>query len=272
MGIDFSGAPQDQGGELIPEGTLAWGVIHIQPKSAEFGKILNSGRDNPENKYFNYMVEWTSEHVAGRKTFGMIAVEGSEKWVNMSMAAIRHILEVGRKAGPDNPQGYVLGANLPDGDERMWMEIDGLQVAAKIGVEYGNEGHRDKNRVSAFLSPNPDSPTNKHFVALLNGATMAEGSNRGRGRSAGGGASANSSSSPWMNQSGGQAPSGGRPQTGQTGQQTQAPAWGRPAANAQQQRQPAGNSMARPAWTGSAPPQSAGNAKPPKDVDDDIPY
>jgi len=170
MATDFSGAPINQGGELIPENAIAWATLNIRPKSVEFNKILHSGKENADNKYLDCEIEITHGPFAGRKVYHMLGVAGSEKWVNMSMAGIRHILEVGKKAGPDNPQGYVLGANLQDGDERMWMELDGLQCAIKVGVEKGGGEYRDKNRVKSFLSPNPDSPTSKDFKLLVEGA------------------------------------------------------------------------------------------------------
>lgn len=175
MATDFGSAPQGQGGELIPAGTLAFATINIRPASIEFQKICKSGRENKANKYLDYELELTSGPYTGRKMFGMIGVSGSEQWVNMSMAAVRHILEVGRRAGAENPQGYVLGAQLPDGDERMWMELDGLQCAIKVGIEKGKDNYPDKNRVSQFLSPNASSPTVKDFLALAGGATMAAG-------------------------------------------------------------------------------------------------
>lgn len=174
MAFDFSNAPQEQGGSLIPENTLAWGVLTIRAKAPEFGKVLHSGKTNPENRYLDCEIEIISGKATGRKIFTKIGIAGSEKWVNQGMAALRHILEVGKNAGPTNPQGYILGANLPDGDERAFMELDGAKVAIKVGIEPGKDGYKDKNDVKSFLSPHPDSPTVKDFNALLGGAEMAE--------------------------------------------------------------------------------------------------
>jgi hypothetical protein len=177
MARDFSTAPTQQGGELIPAKTLAWGSLNVKAKALDFGKVLAEGRDNPGNKWIDVSVELESAHVHGRKVFDKIAVEGSEKWVNMGMAAVRHILEVGRRIGQDgaDPAGYTIGANMADDDERQWMELDGLKVAVEIGIEKGKGDYPDKNNISAYLSPNPDSPTHKKFAMLLAGATSSEG-------------------------------------------------------------------------------------------------
>lgn len=220
MAMDFSTAPQQQGGELIPDNTLAWGVIYVIPSAPDVGKVSKSGRDNPSNKYINYEIELTSGNVVGRKVFGMLGIAGSEKWVNSSMAAVRHILEVGRKWSPQNTNVYTIGANLADGDERMWMELDGLQVAVKVGIEKGKDDFPDKNKVKGFLSPHPDSPTHKDFMALVGGATTAAGrSSMGQGD-----------------------------------------AWGSQVAAPAEPMAPAAATPARPPWTGAPPPQSGAKA------------
>jgi hypothetical protein len=241
MALDFSTAPQEQGGELIPDNTLAWATVNVRPKAIDMGRITHQGRDTPANRYLDLEIELTSGPSTGRKVFHKLGVAGSEKWVNMSMAAIRHILEVGRKAGAANPQGYMLGVNLPDGDERMWMELDGLKCAVKVGIEKGKDGYKDKNEVKAFLSPHEGSSTNKDFAALVAGATVAAG-----GRA--------------------EKPTGGN-------------AWATPAATpavagAAAQPQPsAANPATRPNWLDKPPATvaSAGNPKPPK-LDDDTPW
>ena len=222
MAYNFADAPQEQGGSLIPKDTLAFARLSIEPKASEFGKILHEGRDNPQNKYLKCELEIIAGQYTGRKVFHMLGVHGSDQWVNMSMAAIRHILETGKGAGPSNPQGYVIGVNLPDGDERAWMELDGLTVAIKVGIEKGKDNYPDKNRVAQFLSPNPSSPTHKDFLALQTGQTSAP--------------AARAPAQPSWNT--GPAPTQGVPAPPQQGAPPAAPS--------------------RPNWTGGAPPQPGG--------------
>lgn len=220
MALNFADVPQEQGGSLIPDGTLAFATVNVRPKALDMGVITFKGQANPENRYLDLEIELTTGPSTGRKVFHKLGVAGSEKWVNMSMAAIRHILEVGKRAGAENPGGYMLGVNLPDGDERMWMELDGLQCAVLVGIEKGRDGYKDKNDIKAFLSPHAGSSTNKDFAALVGGATMASGTTAKADKPAAGGN-----------------------------------AWTQPAATQQSVvAQPSGGGIAKPAWVGAAPP------------------
>lgn len=224
MAMDFSTAPQEQGGSLIPENTLAWATVNVRPKASDMGVITFKGKDNPDNRYLDLEIELTSGPATGRKVFHKLGVAGSEKWVTMSMAAIRHVLEVGKRAGPDNPGGYMLGVNLPDGDDRMWMELDGLQCAIEVGVEPAKGDFKAKNSIKAFLSPHPDSPTNKKFQALVAGETSSGPAAAEKPKATGGNA--------WQQRAG---------VTAST-----------PAS--------AGQPPVRPTWTGGAPPVATGTA------------
>lgn len=175
MATDFSQAPTDQGGfDLIPDGTLAFAILAIRAHNLDMGYVLKTGKDKPENRYLDIELVLEGGPFDSRKVWTMIGCAGSEKWVAMGMASVRHILEVGRNAGPGNPAGYVIGMNLPDGDEGQWLDLDGLRCAVEIGIEKGGQkqdgtSFPDKNRVKAFLSPNPDSPTHKKFQRLVAG-------------------------------------------------------------------------------------------------------
>ena len=91
----------------------------------------------------------------------MIGVRGGETYTQMGGAAIRHILEVGKDAGPDNAVGYQIGS---------FFEIDQMRVAIEITVEKGKGGYEDKNRVR-YLSQNPSSDTFKSYQRLAKGDT-----------------------------------------------------------------------------------------------------
>lgn len=231
MAMNFADAPTEQGGEivLIPDGTLAFATVNVRPKAIDMGVVSIKGKDNPDNRYLDLMIELTSGPSVGRKIFHKLGVAGSEKWVNMSMAAIRHILEVGNGAGPGNPGGYMLGVKLADGDDRMWMELDGMQCAIKVGIEPAKGDFKAKNSIRSFLSPNPDSPTAKDFAALQSGATMAAGSPAPAG------------TNPAVNQNAWERPAG-----------TSAPGGVTPPATA-----PAN----RPTWAGAPPPANNAGGK-----------
>lgn len=244
MATDFSQAPTDQGGfELIPDGTLAFAILAIRAHNLDMGYVLKTGRDKPENRYLDIELVIEGGQYDRRKIWTMIGVAGSEKWVAMGMASVRHILEVGRNAGPHNPAGYVIGLNLPDGDEGQWLDLEGLRCAVEIGIEKGGlkqdgTSFPDKNRVKAFLSPNPDSPTHKKFARLVAGDTGGQPAKP----------AATQAAMPWTAPAA-TATTAGRPASAPWQAPTTAARQAAPAATARPVA-PAG----RPGWMGSAPP------------------
>jgi hypothetical protein len=175
---------QFAGGELIPHGTLAWGVLKIKPFNFDMGLIATTakqpGKDGKHGKYLDAEVTITEGPHARRKVFTRVSVAGTQAAVDAGFAAIRHILETGRGASDANPGGYVIGAQTPAGSDAMFMELDGLKVAVRIAVEDERPKNKDnpngekwpaKNSVGAFLSPNPASDTHKDFARLQAGDT-----------------------------------------------------------------------------------------------------
>lgn len=163
MSFDFSNADTQQfgGGELIPAGTLAKGIINIKRSHGNAVTIS----PNTGSQYLDLDIVITEGPYARRHVFTKIGVAhpSSESWVNQGRAQIRAILEYGRGASQSNPAGYKLND---------LGELDGLECAIKIGVEKDKSGqYGDRNSVMNFLSPNPQSSTFKDFQKL-----MAEGS------------------------------------------------------------------------------------------------
>lgn len=177
MAFNYANASTKQGGSfsVIPHGTLAWAVVEVRPFNIDQGLVVTPSKKGNGNAYLD--VELTIIEpgpYAGQKLWDMIGTAGTAKYIEMGEAAIRHIVEVGKQASPNNPAGYVLGANLPDGDEGAYLDLNGLKCAVEILVEPSN-GTRadgtpfpDKNRV-LYLSPNPGSPTHKKFQLLVEG-------------------------------------------------------------------------------------------------------
>lgn len=160
--MDFSNAPTQQGGfgELIPAGTLAWAWLVLRPFNLDQGLIETPSKSS-DNQYLDVELTITDGPFSKRKLWDMIGVAGTEKYVQAGHAAIRHILEVGRGAGPTNPAGYQIND---------YTAIDQIKVAVKVTIEKGKDGHEDKNRVR-YLSPNPASDTCADFKRLLAGDT-----------------------------------------------------------------------------------------------------
>lgn len=169
QGYSFADAPgQNDFSDLLPHGLLSWAWLKIRPFNLDQG-IIETPSQTSDARYLN--CELTLEGGPGdrRKVFTRIGVAGSEKYINMGRSAIRAILEVGRGASAQNPQGYVISAA---GGQPNWLELDGLKVAIKVRIEKGTAGYPDKNDVAVWLSPIADSGTEKLFARLLAGDVM----------------------------------------------------------------------------------------------------
>ena len=164
--------------ELIPDGTLAFGTIEIRPFNVDQGIIVTTSKNGSGNGYLDCEITITEGPYAGRKVWTNIGVRSGRPdeqkgrdYIMSGTAALQHIVEVGRNAHPTkNPDAYLLGVNLPDGDEGAYWEINGLRCAIRIGVEQ-SDGYKAKNKVVRFLSPNPGSETYKDYERLLKGDT-----------------------------------------------------------------------------------------------------
>jgi hypothetical protein len=169
MPLDLFGAPSTQMSgdfEIIPKGTLAWAVIALEPNDG--GSFEFSGKAHPENRYISMEVTIVDGPFKGRKIWDRLGIAGSDKYVQAGYAGIKHILEVGRGASPQNRAAYVM-PDLPSG-RPDWRVLDNLKVAIRVGFEAGKNDFKDKN-TCIYLSPNPDSETHKDFARLLAGDT-----------------------------------------------------------------------------------------------------
>lgn len=157
MTMDFSGtAGAGSDFDTIPKGQLAWAMLNVRGVKAS-----GSGGGYLDCE----LTLCDGQPYAGRKVWEMIGdpnnAGNSEKYRQMGRIAITRILECGRGAGPHNPDGYKIN---------NYAELSGLKVAIKIGVEPGEGGHDDKNRVADWLTPNPASQSgHKYFQKLVAG-------------------------------------------------------------------------------------------------------
>lgn len=172
---NFGNAPTEQGGmgEVVPEGTLAWAILKVRPFNLDQGLVLTPSKSTEGNAYLDVELTLIDGPYERRKVWTMIGLQGGEKYVQMGMAAVRHILEVGREiqgfAATDSK--YRLGVSSGAKGDMVLMELNELRCAVKIGVEKGEGSYPDKNKVRAFLSPNPASDTFRTFMRLVNGDT-----------------------------------------------------------------------------------------------------
>jgi hypothetical protein len=174
--LNFSGAPvQTDWSELIPNGTLARGLLRVRWFNADAGLIETVSKTAPKPgartaKYLDCVIKILDGQHAGREIYTRIGTDGSEKYVDMGRASIRAILEYGRGAGPTNLQAYSL-----QGYDELDNHGEGIQVGIKIKLEPAKGDYGEKNDVSVFLSPVADSGTTKDFARLMAGDTAPTG-------------------------------------------------------------------------------------------------
>lgn len=158
MTMDFSaGAGVTTQADTIPAGQLAWVILTIKgiknnantgSRSIEFEATIDEGQPFAKRKVFGYIGDPNHE-------------ANSEGYRQMGLVAITRILESGRGAGPNNPDGYKI---------QGFEQLGGLRVPVKIGIEEGTDGYADKNRVVEWLTPNPASQSgHKLYQRLMAG-------------------------------------------------------------------------------------------------------
>lgn len=156
--MDFSaGAGVTTQADTIPAGQLAWVILTIK------GIKLNASTGSKSIEYEATIDE--GQPFAKRKIFGFIGdpnhEANSEAYRQMGLVAITRILESGRSAGPNNPDGYKI---------QGFEQLGGLRVPVKIGIEEGQNGYSDKNKVVEWLTPNPASQSgHKLYQRLMAG-------------------------------------------------------------------------------------------------------
>lgn len=241
---DYSQAPtQNDFSEMIPNGTLAKGILRIRPYNRDQG-IAETPSKSSDSRYLDCEVVVDGGDFHGRKIWTKIGVGGSEKYVNMGRAAIRAILECGYSAGPQNPNGYILNSYF-DLDKNG----EGVNIAFKVKEEPEKDGYPAKNDIAVFLSPIPESGTLKDWNRLMAGDTKPSANTKPVGQGSSG------------------APTATARPAWDTGTDAPAPATAGPATGTPQQAQPApatANPNSAPAWVTGANAAAQG--------DDEIPF
>ena len=96
----------------------------------------------------------------------------SEKYRQMSLANLQHMLESSGIFDPARPETYQRYANVkPEDVFRIIIgDLDGKYVAVKAKTEKGGDGYDDKSVPGTILSPNPNGRTAKAYEDVKNGA------------------------------------------------------------------------------------------------------
>ena len=167
--LDFREKEEVTGGDLIPAGVLCWGYITFKRE-----KLANS--EKSQGRFFEIDITVETEPYARKHIFDIVCdpadMRNSEEWRKMAKNSFRRLMEC---TGFDLSQMHADG---PEQDHQMVdfivSQLEGKRVALSVKVEEGSAGYQDKNKVAEFLSPNPDSSTNKKYQRLMSGAPVMQ--------------------------------------------------------------------------------------------------
>lgn len=160
---------------VIQDGTLAWAILKVRPFNLDQGLVLTPSKSTEGNAYLDVELTLIDGKYGGQTVSDSFAISGRDG--ADGMAKVRHILEVGREIVGFAPADakYRLGATSGAKGDMVLLELDELRCAVKIGVEPEANGFPAKNKIRAYLSPNPTGDTFKTFNRLVAGDTGRDG-------------------------------------------------------------------------------------------------
>lgn len=150
--MDFNNAQEQREGTLIDDGTIA--VVHLTLRPGNSGE---GGWEKRSKAGDSQALDCEFTVVDGkftkRKFWSLFTVsgvsEGHQKAAQISGSRIRGILESARGIRPDDESDAAKSARRIS----SYGELDGLRFVAKIGIEKGKDGYKDKNTLSIAVTP-----------------------------------------------------------------------------------------------------------------------
>lgn len=152
MAFDFNNAQEQREGGLIADGTVA--VVHmtVRPGNAGEGGWLKRSK-NGDSQAMDCEFTVVEGPFAKRKFWSLFTVEGTTeghaKAAEISASRLRGILESAKGIRPDDESDTAKVARRVN----SWGDFDGMRFVAKIGVEKGKDGYKDKNTLDAAVTP-----------------------------------------------------------------------------------------------------------------------
>lgn len=153
MPFDFNEAERQQVPDsLIPHHTVAPVHLTIRPGGAGEGGWLKRNKDG---NCLMLDCEFTvvEGQYARRKFWTLLTVEGEtegqQKAADISRSRLRAILESARGIDPADESEQAVSARRVNG----FADFDGLRFWAVVGLEKGKDGYKDKNVLSAVVTP-----------------------------------------------------------------------------------------------------------------------
>ena len=152
MAYDFNSAPEQREGGLIADGTIA--VVHmtVRPGNAGEGGWLKRSKAG-DSMAMDCEFTVVDGPFAKRKFWSLFTVEGTTeghaKAADISGSRLRGILESARGIRPDDESEAAKNARRVN----SYGDFDGIRFVAKIGIEKGKDGYKDKNTLDAAVTP-----------------------------------------------------------------------------------------------------------------------
>jgi hypothetical protein len=152
MAFDFNGAEQQREGGLIADGTIAVVHLTVRPGNAGEGGWLKRSKDG-SSQAMDCEFTVVDGPFAKRKFWSLFTVEGTTeghaKAADISASRLRGILESAKGIRPDDESDVAKAGRRVN----SWGDFDGLRFVAKIGIEKGKDGYKDKNTLDAAVTP-----------------------------------------------------------------------------------------------------------------------
>lgn len=186
---DFSDAEEhvDRTG-LIPTGTLVKVILKIKPgghddESKGWTGGYATRSDSTGSVYLAPEYTVIGGKYAKRKIWksliGLYSSKGP-KWENSGRSFIRAMLESARGIDPKDNSDKAMSARRIKGFE----DLNGLEFIAKVGIEKGNDGYEDSNKIETVVPV-----THADYRALMDEKAPAETQQSDSGGSSSGKAS-----------------------------------------------------------------------------------
>ena len=151
MPFDFNTAKEQSDYDLIPAGTVA--VVQMNIRAGECGEddILSRSKSS-EAEGLDSVFTVVEGKYAKRKFFAFQVVSGTTEGHatagKITHSKLRAILESARGIKPTDVSEAAKKAR-----DVNYVDFDGIRFIAKIGVEKGTNGYKDKNVLDLVITP-----------------------------------------------------------------------------------------------------------------------
>jgi hypothetical protein len=152
MAMDFNTAREQRTFELVPSGTIAEVQINIKPGGAGPDGLLRLSKSG-EAEMIDAAFTVVEGPYARRKFFAMLVVDGvtdnHKQAADISKGRIRAMLESARGIKPSDNSETAKQARCID----SYGDMEGLRFIARIGIERGKDGYKDRNIIDEVITP-----------------------------------------------------------------------------------------------------------------------